>query len=195
MELVQLNCYCFPLRGSSLSSIPHCRVHIVVIIRSFVGVAVVATHVLYFLLLLYHHSLSVYVVLHFHCTAAVNGSCAMPQEGGEREGVWHCLSTANCKLKLGELLTVKTVPIVLLSLSSLMLTFYCRLARFQIIATGNIDNMFVFTAWKCVWKGGGRGACQNWFPPLVVAFNVFAVVSNLLRECHAMLSSFPELIT
>lgn len=112
------------------------------------------------------------------------------QEAGE-EGAWLCLSTANCKLKLGELLTVKTVPIVL-SLSSLMLSFYCRLARFQIIATGNID-MFVFTAWK--WGQGGcarGGACQNWFPPLVVAFNVFAVVLNLLRECHAMLSIFPN---
>lgn len=114
---------------------------------------------MYLLVLLYHLSLSVYVVLHFHCTAAVNGSCAMPQEGGEREGAWHCLSTANCKLKLGELLTVKTVPIVL-SLSSLMLSFYCRLARFQIIATGNIDNMFVFTACKCVERGREGGVSK-----------------------------------
>lgn len=56
-----------------------------VIIRSCVAVVVVpvvVTHVLYMLLLLYHLSLSVYVVLHFHCTAAVNGSCAMPKEGG-----------------------------------------------------------------------------------------------------------------
>lgn len=85
-------------------------------------------------------SLSVFhVVLHFHWDA-VNGSC-------------HCLSTANCKLKLGELLTVKTVPIVL-SLS--FWSFYCCLARFQIIATGNIDNMFVFPAWALVKEGAGR---------------------------------------
>lgn len=100
-------------------------------------------------------SLSVHVVLHFHCTAAVNGSCAMAEAGA-----WHCLSTANCKLKLGELLTVKTVSIVLsLPLSSLMLYFYCCLARFQIIATGNIDNMFVFTAWNCG-NGGERGVSK-----------------------------------
>lgn len=82
------------------------------------------------------------------------------KKAAKERGVWHCLSTANCKLKLGELLTVKTVPIVLLSLSSLMLSFYCCLARFQIIATGNIDNMFVFTACKCVERGREGGVSK-----------------------------------
>lgn len=116
----------------------------------------------------------VHVVLHFYwdVAGAVNGS-------------WHCLRTANCKLKLGETLNCKNC-------SNCVVVVFLLLSR---SFSNNCDRQhWQHVCFHCVW--GDRGVDVSKLVSLSkeqqngIAFNVFAVVTSLW---HAMSCPFSRI--